>query len=247
MQGLLGYYFYVIASVKTASFIDKLSRLPKDSIPLTHSWNRHYSPEDLVKTMDEIFDSYQARITLMALVSIFEVALRSFVNRLEKTEKIRKFDNNNEKYKNKKYKNLLKWAFDFANLEKESLYNGGEEEMINRVPNLCCDVDDARRLRNLFIHNHGLFNMRYRDDAIEIPNRQPKMHSEFSNFLKNPKQKMPVLLKPEEYIAYSRSHIELLHYLNDLIQRKYFGLTGSGYYYKEERKMIEWHRVLTGV
>lgn len=248
MQGVFGYHLYVNASVQSASFKEKISKItkyavsrpPNWAIPITHSWVRYFSPNDLVETMEKIFDSYHARSSLMTLPRIFEVALRSFVDRLKETGHGQKLGGN-PRY----YKTLLIWAFDFSNLEKESLYGGGEKEMINRVPNLCCDVDDARRLRNLFMHNNGLFDMHYKDDAITIPDRQPKMHPKFSDFLKDPTQKVPVLLTYEEYVKYSCSHIELLHDLHDLIQRKYFGLTGGGYYYKQEQKIIEWHRVLT--
>jgi len=184
------------------------------------------------------------------------------------------------KLKSKNYGALLEWAFDFVIPRKEYLYDGPKDEerikIIERVPELCLDVDHARRLRNVFMHNRGLFDKRYGTDAMEVPGRQPKMRQEFlreflpackqkiptyfshkefteymKKFLKGPEQDVPVLLTSEEYIEYSLSHIGLLHVLHDLIQRKYFGLTDSGYYYPLERprlepKRAEWDRIFTG-
>lgn len=249
MQDVLGYYLYVNASVQSAPSEDKISGLPEKAMPLTHSWNIYYSPEALVKKMDKNFYFHHTRSSLLSLVSIFEVTLRSFVKRLEDEEKIDKFGE-----KNKKYRTLLKWVVDFVISNKESLYGGpGNEDvkkMIQRVPDLCCIIDEARRLRNLFMHHRGLFHKSYEEQAIPI-NGKIKLHPQYLKFRENPKQKVPVLLKPEEFIQCSRSHIELLHELHDLIQRKYFGLTGGGYYYKQEwerleQKRAEWGHILTG-
>ena len=250
MQGLLGYHLYVAASAKTASFGDKFSRLPKDAIPHTWSWNRFYSAKELIENMEKLFDFIHARFSLVMLVAIFEVAIRDFAARFneESEEKYDLFKGVNPKKPG--YKTLLKRAINFAILNKESHFDGAQDEenkrKIQRVLDLCLDVDDARRLRNQFIHHHGLFDESYEKSAIEI-NGKIRRHPHYLKLRKNPKEKVPVLLTPEEYIAYSRSHIELLHYLHDLIQRKYFGLTGSGYYYKGEGKLIEWRRVLIGV
>jgi hypothetical protein len=148
----------------------------------------------------------------------------------------------------------LAWAFDFADSNKEILYDGARnvasKPMMDRLPDVCLDVDDARRLRNLFVHNRGLFNKTYEDGALKI-NRRTKLHPLYLKYRENPQKHVAVLLTPEEYISYSRSHIELLHDLHDLIQRKYFGLTGAGYYYPSELprlkpKRDEWDRIYRG-
>ncbi len=81
LQDVLGYYLYVIASAQSASFEDKISKLPKDAIPLTHEWDVRYSPAAVVKKMDEEFSFYHNRSSLIVLVGIFEVALLSLINR----------------------------------------------------------------------------------------------------------------------------------------------------------------------
>jgi hypothetical protein len=250
MKDVLGYFQYVNVSVQSASPEDKISRLPDNVLPFTRGWVITYSPEILVKQMDEKFQFYHTRSSLIALVGIFEDTLWSFVKRLEDEEKIDKFGKENKKYKNKKYSTLLEWVFDFVIPNKESLYSGGYKEAINRLPEVCLDVDEARRLRNLLMHHRGLFHESYKDQAIPIDGKI-NIHPQYLKFRENPVQKVPVLLTAEEYIRYSRSHIELLHELHDLIQRKYFGLTDSGYYYPREQprlnpKIAEWDRIFTG-
>lgn len=264
MQNILYYHMYVNVFVQGTDSKDKISRLPK-VLPFTHVWVLRYSPQNLVKNMDRQFNFYHARSSFLSLIPIFENTLRSFVKRLENKKRI-------DKLKSKKYYGpLLEWAFAFVVPRKEYLYNGPRDEerikMIERVPESCLDVDEARRLRNLFMHNRGFFDKKYGIGTIEVPGRQPKLRQEFlreflparkrkipahmEKFLKEPEQDVPVLLKPEEYIEYSRSHIELLHYLHDLIQRTYFDLKGSGYGYREEQerlrpKRAEWDRIFAG-
>jgi len=243
MKEVLNYFLYVNASVQSASSEDKISRLPEKVLPFTHVWDITYSRQILVKQMDEKFQFYHTRSSLLTLVGIFEVTLQSFVERLE-SKKCIKFG------KSKKYYPLLKWVFDFVIANKESLYNGIDKKAIEILPDLCLDVDDARRLRNLFMHHHGVFHESYEKHAITI-NGKKKLHPQYLKFRENPNQKVPVLLTNEDYILYSRSHIELLHNLHDLIQRKYFSLTDSGYYYPHEQlrlvpKIAEWNRIFSG-
>lgn len=275
MQILLGYHLYANASYENFErlpLVEKISRLPL-VIPLTWSWYRQYSREILVETVEKIFDFYHTRSSLIALVGMFEVTLRSFVERLENKGKI-------DKLKGKTYGARLRWAFGFVVPEKESLYDGPRDEerikMIERMPDICLNVDEARRLRNVFMHNRGFFDKKYGTDAVKVPGRQPKMrqeflreflpackqkilahfsHEEFTDYMKQfliePEQDVPVLLKPEEHVEYSRSHIEFLHDLHDLVQRTCFDLKGSGYSYREEQerlkqKWAEWDRAFPG-
>lgn len=248
MKDVLGYYLYANASVQSASSEDKISRLPEKVIPFTRGWFITYSPKILAKKMDENFRFYHTRSSLIALVSMFEVALRSFAARLNEKKDDLVFKG--IKPKNCGYRILLKRAFDFVILNKESLYRGINKEAINRLPEVCLDVDEARRLRNLFVHHRGLFHKSYEEQAIPI-NGEIKRHPRYLKFLENPEQRIPVLLTPEEYISYSRSHNELLHELHDLIQRKHFHLTDSGYFYRRELprlmpKWDEWDRIFSG-
>ncbi|TES83845.1 MAG: hypothetical protein E3J91_01450 [Hadesarchaea archaeon] len=248
MKDVLGYFQYVNASVQSASPEDKISRLPEKVLPFTRGWVITYSPKILVKQMDEKFQFYHTRSSLIVLVAIFEVALRSFAAHLNENEHDSIFKGINPELGG--YKTLLERAFDFVIPNKESIYSGGYKEAINRLPEVCLDVDEARRLRNLFMHHRGLFHESYEKQAIPI-NGNIKLHPQYLKFRKNPEQKVPVLLTHEEYISYSCSHNELLHELHDLIQRKYFGLTDSGYYYPREQprlkpKIAELDRIFTG-
>lgn len=244
MQGLLGYHLYVAAAVKSASFDDKFSKLPKGAIPITWSFYRRYSPTELIENMEEIFDSVQTRTSLIILVATFEAALRFFATVLNKKRDDSIFKGMNLEFCG--YGSLLDKVFAFVYSNKESLFGEGKDEQTKkgrqRIPDLCLDVDDARRLRNLFLHDHGIFKEKYKD-ALTIPGKKSREYSRFLEF----KENMPALLPHESYVAYSCSHIELLHYFHDLIQRKYFGLTSGGYYYKGLGKIIEWRRLLIGI
>ena len=245
MQGILGYHLYVAAAVKSASFDGKFSKLPKGAIRITWNFYRRYSPTELIENMEEIFDLVQARTSLIVLVSTFEAAIRSFVALLNNKKRDDSIFKDMDPDCN--YKPLLRTVFQFVHSKKESLFGEGTDEQTKkgrqRVPDLCLDIDDARRLRNLFMHNRGIFNDKYKTDALTIPSKTPGEYSRVLEF----KENTPVLLSPESYVAYSCSHIELLHYLHDLLQRQYFGLAGGGYYYRGLGKVIEWRRLLIGI
>lgn len=237
MQGVIGYFYYVKACQNLATQSEIVKRLPihKElySIQITNEWRRHYDPQELCKFMQNFFLLYHARIALISLISYFEGALKNFIVRLVNTKKI-------EKLKLRSYKERLIWAFGIA---KQSKY--GTDMMINIIPDLCIYVDHARRIRNLWMHNNGLFDEGY-GDVISVNGRQPIIDHQYKKFLKNKKQPVPVVLNPDVFEQLSCSHIELLHHLHDTIQRKYFGQKIS-YGYKPERKIIEWRRLLLGV
>ena len=182
--------------------------------------------------MQTLFLLYHARIALISLISTFEGALKNFIARLVDTKKIKKL-------KRDSYKERLIWAFDIA---KQSTY--GTNTMKDRIPDICLDIDHARRIRNLWMHNNGLFDEGY-EDGIPVNGRLPIIDPQYNKFLKNKKKPVPVVLKPDVFEQFSCSHIELLHDLHDTIQRKYFGQKIS-YGYKRERKRIEWQRLLLG-
>lgn len=237
MQGVIGYFYYVKACQNLATQSEIVKRLPihkgLSSLQITHEWRRHYDPQELYQVMQDVFLLYHARIALISLISNFEGALKNFIVRLVDTKKIKKLKRDN-------YKERLIWAFGIA---RQSTY--GEDTMINRIPDLCIDVDHARRIRNLWMHNNGLFDEGY-GDVISVNGRQPIIDPQYYKFLKNKKQPVLVVLNPDVFEQLSCSHIELLHDLHDTIQRKYFGQKIS-YEYKLERKIIEWRRLLLGV
>ena len=233
MQGVLGYFFYGIACKQSAPENEILANLPQDSIPVTHDWGRYYSPQELLQAMDSYFEPYHARVCLIAVISIFEGALRNFVERLIETNKINKRPKSN-------YKARLEWAFKMA---LQSTY--GTKSMLARTPDLCMQVDHARRIRNLWMHNNGLFDAEY-SKGISVSGRSPIIDPSFQKHQQGRKKKVPVILRPEGFLMMSLSHIELLHHLHHFIQRIYFGQIRS-YSYKTLRKRIEWHRLLIGV
>lgn len=255
MLRLLYYHFFVDTSVEGAPRKDKIAKLPPDVLPFTHQWKISYSRDELVEKMDSQFWFFHIRSSLISLVGAFEGALSRFVNRLEGLGEIQRFGKGNKNYPNKLYGTRLSWAIKFAIDNKEILYDGetknlDSKPMIEKLPEVCAYVDEARRFRNLFTHDRGLFNEKY-GKAINIEGIKPRLHPLYLKYLSHPKSQVAVVLTPEEFFEYNRSHIELLHDLHDLIQRKCFRLTGAGYYYPGELprlkpKRDEWDRVFSG-
>ncbi len=232
MQGIVGYFLYGIASRKSAREAEILSHLP-ENLPLTHEWIRKYDPSSLIQVMRAFFDSYHARVSLISQIGVFEGAITSFVNCLRKMNKITRLRNDH-------YKTKLEWAFGVA---LQSTY--GKRGMIARIPRLCLDVDHARRIRNLWMHNNGLFNDSYRQ-GITVAGKGPIIEPAFREFDLSKTRRVPIVLEPEGFLAMSKSHIELLHQVHHSIQRIYYGQKRS-YSYKARKKGIEWQRLLGGV
>lgn len=230
MQGVMGYFFYVLANNKSSNPTILSDHLPQNKIQITHEWARNYDPQELISAMNSLFEPYHARICLISTISIFEGALKKFVSRLYYTKKINQTPQNN-------YKKKLEWAFGLA---LKSDY--GSKKMVARIPDLCLNVDHARRLRNLWMHNNGIFDKEY-ENGIFVDGCPPIIDSSYK---KSSKKKIPVILKPEGFHKMNLSHIELLHQINDVIQKNYFGQKRS-YNYKTLKKGIKWHRALIGV
>jgi hypothetical protein len=234
LQGLLGYYLYARSAAECAQQDCILSTLPEDRIPITHAWDRFYGPNKLVTIMEKVFVHYQTRVCLVAMVNIFEVATRSFANCLQHAGHPQTIPGNP-----KHYKNRLKWVF-----EKVATSTILDPKIQARIPDLCLDVDHGRRLRNISVHNNGLFDDEY-EKAIEVGGRKPLIHPDYQRHVKDKSKPVPMILHPTDYVQLSKSHIELLHVLHYEIQRQDFGDT-TGYSYRDEKKAIEWHRVLLG-
>lgn len=232
MQGVIGYFLYGIACKRAADKSGILEHLPKETIQITHEWNRYYQPEDLHAAMCECFEPYHARVALISVISIFEGALSRFVERLTAEQKIGRQPRSG-------YKARLTWAFALA---LESTY--GSRAIVARVPDLCLLIDHARRIRNLWMHNNGLFDARYATDGIPVPGSKPVVDPLFDKSNGGTKPVSLVLI-PGTFLSMALSHIELLHHLHDVIQRRHFGQKKS-YSYRASRKSIEWHRCLTG-
>jgi hypothetical protein len=234
MQAAIGYFMYGIACEQKAELQEVLSALPPAHIPITHNWVRNYSPSELCHAMERLFEPYHARVALIAVIGAFEGALRNFGERLVASGKIAKPPGWN-------YKRKLEWAFSIA---RQAAY--GDQQMQARIPTLCLHVDHARRIRNLWMHNNGLFDSEYAEGGIQIPGQQPIIDAVYvEQVQKKRRRKVGVVLSSMGFFQFAKSHIELLHHLHDTIQRIHFRQKRS-YGYRQLKKRIEWHRLLTG-
>jgi len=239
LQGVLGYNFYVNALQKSTNLKKLMEYLPDNVIPHTFSWDRYYQKEDLSNTLKTIFEFYQSRISLIAMVNVFEVTLGNFIQYLNKNGHQQTF--NDKKLKgNENYKAHIKWAY----LETLNC-DIGDEEAIKRLPITFGKIDNARRLRNLIVHNHGLFEERYQNNVIKFKNIVIELHPDYLIFQTKPQNLFPIKITTNNIVNFSKAHIEVLHVLHNNIQKKYFNVI-EAYDYRKESKYIEWNKVLWG-
>lgn len=233
LQGVLGYHFYIIAMQKCVDVKKIWEHLPNISIPHTFTWKRYYQKQDLTDTLKPIFEYYQSRISLIAMVNVFEVALGNFIYHLDQ--------NGHPQTLKHKYKSRLKWAYSEA--QKCDI---GDKEAIKRLPKTFGKIDNARRFRNLIIHKQGLFEESYKKDAINCMDIEIEIHPDYARFKENPQVPSPIKLTTKDIIDFSRSHIEVLHVLHNSIQKNIFGFP-EPYDYGKEGKLIKWDKVLWGI
>lgn len=238
LQGVLGYHFYVTSVQQSADTRRVEELLPDRWIPLTHSWGRFYDKSNLVKTMESIFESYQSRISLMAMVNVFEVALGNLIYHLDGCGHPQFLSGRRLDGRNDNYKTCIRWAY----VEAERC-DIGDTEAMSRIPTTFGNIDNARRLRNLIVHNHGLFTQHYEQDAIVT--FEVKLHPDYDVFRRE-ELPTPLRLASADVIEFSKSHIEALHILHNGIQKNLFGGLES-YDYGDEQKGIEWNKVLIGI
>jgi len=243
LQGVLGYHFYVTAIQEVADLERVWTYLPDNPsdphnpvIPHTFSWDRYYRKEDLTIAMkNPFFELYQSRISLLAMVSVFEVALESFISCLKQKGYPQRL-----RGRAVSYRTWIKWAY-----SESSKCDVGDKKAIERLPLTYGIVDNARRLRNLIVHNQGIFNERFKKDAMTFDGNRAVLHAGYEFFDRNPQIKIPVILTTRDTVRFSQAHIEVLHILHNYIQKKYFGFTRP-YSYAKEKKPIEWNRALWG-
>ena len=238
LQGVIGYHLYVSA-VQKAVEIDKVPEyLPAKSIPITFSWVRFYRKQDLINAFTApYFELLQSRISLISTVNVFEVALSNFALHLGK-KGFRQFQ---RKSKGRlSYKDHLEWAFG------QSLKcDIGDKGALERLPQTFGIVDNARRLRNLIVHNHGLFADIYETDVIDSHGLIIDFHPHYEVYKAKPSRPTPVIIESRYFLRLIRAHVEVLHVLHNSIQKEYFGVS-KAYSYLEEKKPIDWRRVLWG-
>jgi len=243
LQGVLGYHLYVIAMQKGVDVENLLEHLPDRSIPHTFSWVRYYDKQDLVNTFNPlIFELFQSRISLIAMTNVYEVALENLISCLNKKGHPQYL--NEKRLRDSKrlyYKDCIKWAYDEA--KKCDI---GDTDAIKRLPTTFGLIDNARRLRNLIVHNHGLYNIHYEKDVIDYREITKNLHPHYVQlFKKNPQRLTPVMITTKDIILLSQAHIEAVHLLHNSLQKNYFGFPNA-YDYREENKAIEWEKVLLG-
>ena len=229
IQGILGYHYFTIYALKAAPKTEIKKNLPNDAIPHTFSWIRNYDKDNLIDTLTPVYDFHQSRISLISFITYFESALKSFIQNLNSAGFQQSIPSQN-------YKQYIKWAF--AEATRCTI---GDQDAISRLPTTMGFIDDARRLRNLIVHNQGFFTRFYESDAITdgiIPN----FHPDYNKFQTAPDQKFPVKIQLSEFENLVRAHIEVLHVLHNSIQQHYFNYP-EPYSYTEEMKSIEWSRI----
>lgn len=232
MQGAIAYFVYGTACHRTAPKQDLLAALP-DGFLITHDWMRRYSREILHEDMQVLFELYHARVALIAIIAAFEGAIKNFREHLgEGGEAAGRGD----------AKKHLRWAFEVAQRSTYCVPHGP-----TRIPMLCSHVDQARRLRNLWMHKNGLVDTRYATDTIELQGLTLDRDADPTcvSKLPLPDGEFVAILTPRGFDEYAKSHIELLHHLHDTIQRERFNCTES-YHYASLDKGNDWAALLLG-
>ena len=220
-----------------------LPHLPESAIPHTISWVRYYSKEDLLAKLIPISESLQCRYSLVAMLNVFQVGLRNLLSRLALTNHVQNLSAKELDACRHSDKRRLKWAYGRARQ-----CDVGDPEAIKRLPATFSMIDNARRLRNDIVHNHGLFRERYESDALHFDNAKVILHPDYE-LLRARHEPVPIKLETDDIVDFSRSHIEVLHVLHNEIQKHCFGHSDPydlAYDYGRQKKPIERDKVFSG-
>jgi len=239
----LGYHYYVMSMYKTFEIAKILPHLPDVAIPHTFSWVRNYQKEDLLARLVPIFESLQCRYSLVAMLNVFQVGLRNFLSRLVETNYVQDLSPKELKTCQHIDRPRLNWAYTRARQ-----CDVGDPEAIKRLPVTFSMIDNARRLRNDIVHNHGLFTKRYESDALHFDDAEVILHPDYQ-LLRAQDEPVPIRLTTDNILDFSRSHIEVLHVLHNEIQKHCFGHSDPydlAYDYGRQKKPIEWNKVFSG-
>jgi hypothetical protein len=232
-----------MAMYKTFEIAKILPNLPDGVIPHTFSWVRYYQKEDLLAKLVPIFESIQCRYSLVAMLNVFQVGLRNFLTRLAETKHVQDLPTKKLEECLKTDRPRLNWAY-----KRARMCDVCDPEAINRLPVTFSRIDNARRLRNDIVHNHGLFTDRYETDALHFDDAEVILHPDYALF-KDRRQSVPIKLATSHIEDFSRSHIEVLHVLHNEIQKDCFGHSDPddpAYDYRRAEKRIEWDRAFSG-
>jgi hypothetical protein len=243
LQGVLGYHFYVYAVYLSADPNTIKVHLPTmsglEAFPHTFSWARYYQKGDLINTfLPPFFELLQARYSLIGITSIFDDVLSNFVEELQSNGHSLKL-NSQVLEKNPKYWKTLKWAY-----YESRKCTIGDQNAIDRLPKTFGIIDEARVLRNLIVHNHGIFDEGYKKQKIDSKEIERYINPDYQKF-KDTGENIPIIIKYEDVINFSKAHIEVLHILHNQIQKQYFGHP-EPYDYRREGKNIGWDYAFWG-
>lgn len=228
---------------KTFDMAKILPHLPEGAIPHTFSWVRYYRKEGLLARLIPIFESVQCRYSLVAMLNVFQVGLRNLLSRLKDTNHVQDLSAKELKACRHYDKSRLEWAY-----RRALQCDVGDPEAMKRLPVTFSRIDNARRLRNDIVHNHGLFTDRYESDALHFDDAEVILHPDYALF-KDRHQSVPIKLATSDIEDFSRSHVEVLHVLHNEIQKDCFGHSDPddpAYDYRRAEKQIEWDRVFSG-
>lgn len=240
LQGIIGFHMYVSATQNVVEEEKIFEHLPDRSFQITNEWVRYYQKEDLVRIFrTPVFEFFECRVLLIAMTNIFEATLSDLIDLLH--EKGYSQYTSKRERKNMGYKQYIQWMSGLLKQVRRSDY--GNEVALERVPETLGIIDNARRLRNLVVHNQALFDEFYEKNAVQSDNMVVDLHPHWREFRANPLSQIPIIIDWRYLYRFLIHHIEILHILHNCIQRVFFKVT-EGYNYTKERKPIDWERML---
>jgi len=238
LQAIQGYHLYAIAAQRSSDKDKIAGYFPDRGIRITPVWGRYYDKYKLVDFFSSaIFEPIQARVSLIYITSVFNDSLSRFIHHLN--EKGHRQDCSAHAH----YRKQIVWAY--KKCKRCPLCAVGNEETLKRLPITFGIIDDARRLRNLMVHNHGLFNAKYESDAVISDGIKIRLHPNYSEFKRNPQRPISAIIVTKDVLEFVWYHVEALHVLHNSIQEEFFGVT-EGYSYQAEKKPFELKRILFG-
>ncbi|MFB3812491.1 MAG: hypothetical protein ACE14L_00140 [Terriglobales bacterium] len=231
LQGTLAYHLYVKNVVRQLTIPHELlDDKRRFQFEITHEWARNFEVGEFFRHISDGMEFQHCRTMLLAILPYFEVALRRIKRRLYELGKL---GTQAAVYSEPDYKPLLKWAFQTVQNTQ-----AGSPTMRQRLPQVCGDIDNARRLRNCSVHDNNYFNESYTEDVISEHGVQPQ-------FLRNHAVGQKIFLTNARIEYFFYSHIEFLHMFHNTVQRKFFQ-HDEDYNYEREGKTAELWRMIAG-
>jgi len=238
LQAIQGYHLYAIAAQKSSDKAKIAGYFPDVEIQITPGWDRYYDKHGLVDFFSsDIFEPIQARVSLIYAVSVFDDLLSRFIKHLTEKEFPQDCGARAD------YWRRIVWAY--KECRRCPLSIVADKKILERLPITFGIIDNARRLRNLMVHNHGLFNLEYESSAINSDGIKIQLDPGYNEFKKNPQRHVPAIVLTKDLLLSIWFHVEALHVLHNSIQEEFFQVT-EGYSYEVEGKPVELKRMLFG-